>query len=199
MPSDDARAQVAELPWPTVAAAKLVWSQIVSMNRRDDAVRLPSFSIAEMMAIVAVVALDCLVIRVASSHPAFPYLILGGLPMQSALVIGLLVMFQRRRRMEKPFPFLIGFEVVGWIGHLIYVILCFQIGARSIDRHLGETLSPLLRATGFPRFSTPDMIYRFILIMAYVAAPQLAATLVAGWISQRWSKQTHSEPASTHE
>ena len=46
--------------------------------------------------------------------------------MQIVLVIGLLLMFRRRRRMEKPYPFLIGFEVVGWIGHLIYVVLCLH-------------------------------------------------------------------------
>jgi len=143
---------------------------------------------------------DCLVMRVASASPIIPFLVLGGLPMQIALVIGLPVMFQRRRRREKPLRFLIGFEVVGWICHLIYVVLCFEIAARSIDRHLGETLGPLLRATGFQPFSTASYICRVALAMSYVNAPQLAAALIAGWISQRWWtwwKQTHPQTVLT--
>ena len=168
------------------------------LNRRDDAVKRPSFSIAEMMAIVAIVALDCLAIRVTQPAPSLVFLALGGLPMQIALVIGLLLMF-RRRRLEKPFPFLIGFEVVGWICLLIYVVLCFQIPGRSIDRHLGETLGPMLRATGLEPFSTPDMICRFSLLLTYLSAPQLAIALLAGWFSQRWWKQAHPEPAPAGE
>ena len=157
-----------------------------------------SFSIAEMMVIVAVVSLDCLVIRMARWGPATPYLVFGGPLMQIALVIGLLLMFRRRRRMEKPYPFLVGFEVVGWISLLSYVVLCFQ-AARSIDRHLGDTLGPLLRVTGFTPLSIPDLICRFILGIAYLTAPQLAIALLAGWIGERWWKQTHPEPAPTNE
>ena len=140
--------------------------------------KLPSLSIAEMMAIVAMVALDCLVIRVASSGSAIPFFVVGGSPMQVALVIGLLLMFRRRRRMEKPFPFLIGFEVVGWIAHLVYVVLCLQ-AANSIDTYLRAILTPLLNATGFQRFSTPDMIYRFILGTSFSDRPPTGDSL--GW------------------
>ena len=95
----------------------------------------PSFSIAEMMVIVAVVALDCAALRVARSGPAIPYLVFGGLLMQIALVIGLLRLIRRRRRKEKPYTFIIGFEVIGWISHLCYVILCVH-SAESLDTHL---------------------------------------------------------------
>ena len=104
----------------------------------------PSFSIAEVMAIVAIAALDCLAIRMAGSAPAIPFVVFGGFPMQSVLVIGLLRILRRRRRTERPFPFLLGFGVVGWIGHVIYVLLCIQ-SARAIDVHLGDILIPLLR------------------------------------------------------
>ena len=55
------------------------------MDQRDDAVRLPSFSIAEMMAIVALVATDCLAIGTTqgSLYDAVSFG-RGGLPMQSA-------------------------------------------------------------------------------------------------------------------
>ena len=103
-------------------AVTMDWSQMGRMSRRGDSVKRPSISIAEMMVVVAVVALDCLVIRMARWGPATPYLVFGGPLMQIALVIGLLMMFRRRRRMEKPYPFLVGFEVGGWVGHLIYVV-----------------------------------------------------------------------------
>ena len=150
----------------------------------------PSFSIAEMMVIVAIVALDCLVIRMARWGQAIPYLVLGGPLMQIALVIGLFIMIRRRRRIEKPLPFLVGFEVGGWVGHLIYVVLCLHAPS-SIDRHLFDTLGPLLRGTGFQRFSTPYMICGFILVISYLTAPQLAIALVAGSINQRWWRQRH--------
>jgi hypothetical protein len=160
--------------------------------------RPPSFSIADMMVIVAFVALDCVLIRLANSGPALPYLIVGGSLMQIGLVIGLLLMFRRRRRMETPYPFLVGFEAVGWIGHLIYVVLCLR-SAIWIDEHLRAILAPLLNATGFSRFSTPDMIWRFILGISCLTAPQLAIALVGGWINQRWWRQTHPEQAPTSE
>jgi hypothetical protein len=183
---------------PIVLAIKMIWSQTGRMNRREDAVKRPSFSIAEMMAIIAIVAMDCLIIRATQSNVTLVYVTLGGLPMQGALVIGLLLMYRRRRRLEKPLPFLIGFEVIGWIGHVIYVLLCIQ-AARRIDVHLLNTLEPLLRATGFQRFSTPDWIIWTGLAMFYVTAPQWAAALFAGWLTQRWWKQTHRQTVSTHE
>jgi hypothetical protein len=166
------------------------------LNRRDDAVKRPSFSIADMMVIVAVVALDCLVAR--QPITTLLFLGLGGLPMQIALVIGLLLIFRRRGRTQKPSPFLVGFEVVGWICLLIYVVLCLQ-AVRSIDRHLSDTLGPLIRATGLRPFSTPDMIWRVVLVTIYVTALQVAIALVAGWINQRWWRQTHPEAVPTIE
>jgi hypothetical protein len=151
-----------------------------------------------MMAIVAIVALDCLAIRLAGSGPAIPFLVFGGLPMQSVLVISLLLLLRRRTRTRRPFPFLLGFVVVGWIGHVIYVLLCTQ-AARAIDVHLGDMLGPMLQSTGFERFSVADWIIRIGLGTSYLTAPQLASALVAGWISQQWWKQTHSEGGPTHE
>jgi hypothetical protein len=174
-----------------VVVGKIVGAQIGRKNQGDDAVRLPSFSIAEMMVLVAIVATDCLAAR-AGQPVTFVFLVIGGLPMQSALVIGLLLVFRWQRRMEKLLPFLVGFEVGGWIVHVIYVLLCTQ-AAERIDAHLVNMLDPLLRASGFPPFSTPDWIIWTCLAMFYVTAPQLLIALVAGWISQRLWKQSHAE------
>jgi hypothetical protein len=163
-------------------------------------VRLPSFSIADLMVIVAIVALDSLAIREAITEaqgtPILVFLVLGGLPMHSVLVIGLLLMLRRRKLGREPVPFLIAFEVIGCVCLLVYVVLCFQSG-RLIDTHLDDTLGPVLRATGFQPFSAPDWIIRVGLAMSYLTAPQLAIALVGGWFSQRWWKRTHPETVPT--
>ncbi len=164
-----------------------------------------SFSIAEMMAIVAIVALDCLVIRVGRSPQSGPYLIFGGLPLQIALVIGLFIMIRRRTPMDKPLPFLFGFEAVGWTSHLIYVAACVQ-AATSIDSYVVDivslvvdTLNALLGATKVRPNPTVGFIAVLGLVTSCLTAPQLAMALVGGWISQRWSKQTHPEPVPIRE
>jgi hypothetical protein len=164
------------------------------MNRRDDAVKRPSFSIAELMVIVAIVALDCLAIR----FGAHAGVLVGGLPMQSALVIGLPLVVRWRRCEDMRLPFLIGFEVGGWISSVILFAVCVFV-LRSFDEHLSHVLEPFLRGSGFAPFSTPDMIVRITLGACYVTAPQLAIALAAGLISQRLCKRTHSEPVPTHE
>jgi hypothetical protein len=164
------------------------------MNRGDGAVKLPSFSIAEMMAIVAIVALDCLALR----FGAHAGVLVGGLPMQSALVIGLPQVVRWRRSGYMRLPFLIGFEVGGWISSVILFAVCV-FARRSFDEHLGHVIEPFLRGSGFAPFSTPDMIVRITLGACYLTAPQLLIALVAGWISQRLWKQSHAEPVPTQE
>lgn len=154
-----------------------------------------SLSIEEMRAIVGIVALDCLMIWVGRSPQSGPYLILGGLPLQSALVIGLFIMIRRRRRIEKPLPFLFGFEVVGWTSHLIYVAVCV-LAANSIYNYMDNSLdilNSLLGAT-HPRItSVVGVITICGIVTSCLTAPQLAAAVLAGWISQRWWKHTHPE------
>jgi hypothetical protein len=145
------------------------------------------------MVIVAVVALDCVATRSMSPNYFLP-VVLGGFPMQIALVIGLLILFQRRRRETKSIPFLIGFEVVGWIGLAIYIAVCAQ-APRSLDQHLGRTLSPVINAIGLRRFAL-NHVLRFGIAMAYLTMLQLIPALVAGWICQRWSKK--AQPNQHH-
>lgn len=167
------------------------------MNQRRDAVRLPSFSIAEMMAIIALVGLDCLAIRMGSSLTLYS-VTFGGLPMQIVLVIGLLLVFRRRRQHQSQLPFLIGFEVVGWISHLIFVAVCVQ-AAQSLDSHMVHTLRPLLVLTGFRSQSTADLICRIGIGMSYLTALQLFPACVAGFISQWRSGKSKPEPLPIHE
>lgn len=118
--------------------------------------------------------------------------------MQSVLAIGLLLMLRRQERTGKPLPFLVGFEVVGWTCLLICVAVCVQ-APESVDRHLTYNLTPVVTAIGFQQFSIPDLICRYVIAITYLTALQLAVALIAGWISQRFSKQTHPETVPTHE
>jgi hypothetical protein len=147
-----------------------------------------------MMVIVAVAAVDCVAARVIPEH-IFIFVILGGLPMQMALVIGLLFLFQRRRRGRKSLLFLIGFEVVGWIGLLVYITVCFQ-APRSLDEHLGRTLSPAIKPIGLLR-SSYGYVFRLGIAMAYLTMLQLVPALVIGWTCRRLSKWTRSDLATS--
>jgi hypothetical protein len=151
-------------------------------------VRLPRFSIAEILAIIAFGALDCMAIRV-RSHAA---ILIGGLPMQVVLILVTVYIFRQRRRREKPLPFLIGLMVVGWNSHLIFFFICVQAFV-AIDHHLKYIFNPLLNATGFRPYAIPDIAYRCILCMLYLTALQLAAPLIVGWLSQWRMKQIRPE------
>jgi hypothetical protein len=156
--------------------------------------RIPSFSIAGMMVVVAIGALDCLAIRL-GAHAG---VLVGGLPMQTVLVIGLSLVFRWRRIGDKRLSFLMGFEVGGWISSVI--LLSVSVFAlQSFDQHLGHILDPAFKATGFKPFSPQDIICRVALGMAYLTALQLAAAVIGGWISQTWWKLTHPERVPTHE
>ncbi len=159
--------------------------------------RLPSFSIAEMMAIIALVALECLAIRASQRSLTTIYLLVGGLPMQSPLVSGLFLMFRRRRRMEKSLPFLVGFAIVGWISLLIFGDICFRAPV-AIDQHVSDTLSTSLTALGLQPFSTQDIIWKVMVVSTYLTAPQLVVALIAGWISHWWWKRAHPETMPSH-
>jgi hypothetical protein len=167
------------------------------MNRRDDAVKLPSFSIAQIMVIVAIAAVDCLVIRGMPDQVLYP-LVFGGLPFQIVLVMGLMICFRRRKRGDKPLPSLLGFEFVGWISLLVYGAVCFQ-SPRSLDQHLGRTLGPVVRAIGVPRSPTADIIFRVGIAMAYLTMLQMIPALVAGWVCTFWSRLGLSDFGESHE
>lgn len=159
--------------------------------------RSPRISIAEIMVIVAIVAVDCLAIRGTPDQVLYP-LVFGGFPFQIALIIGLQVLFGRRKRGDKSLPFLMGFEVVGWISLLVYVAVCFQ-APMSLDQHLSRTLGPVLNAIGEPRSPTAHTVCRFGTAMAYLMMLQLIPTLIAGWVWTRLSRKTLSNCDASHE
>jgi hypothetical protein len=160
-------------------------------------VRFPRFSIAEIMALVAVVALDCVAIRVGSPMTLY-CLVFGGLPMQGALLISLMPVIRRQRRLERQVPFLTGFVAIGWVCHLAFVAICVQ-ASDALTWHLTNTLTPVIRAIGTQRFSVADYICRFGIGMIYLTVPQLIPALVAGGICHWWRTQTPPDLPPSHE
>jgi hypothetical protein len=143
--------------------------------------------IALLMVILAVAAVDYLVIRIGRDWVLFA---VGGFPIQVALVIGLFRMVRARQRSEKLSPFLAGFEVGGWISHTVFVVVGVA-APQWLDSHLSYMLNMLTRLLGAVLFSP---IAWFLLavtgVMLYLNGLQLGLALVAGWITQQSSKRT---------
>jgi len=141
-----------------------------------------------MMAIVALAAVDFWAIRLKGTFSTVRLLVVGGLPMLNILVVGLLLILGRRTRSRISSPFLVAFEVTGWVVLLVFVAVCVQAG-ESLTVHLTYALSPFLNAMGFRPYSPADFVWRYAVAICYLTAPQLAAAWVAGGITQRWLKQ----------
>jgi len=148
-----------------------------------------------MMAIVAVVALDCLTLRLGRSMETLSLVIVGGLPTQGGLVIGLLALFAPRRGTGKPPHFLVGFEVGGWISHAIFVAICVW-APQWLDSHLNYMLTPLLRIVSYPPIY---LLLAFGFVIWYLNAVQLAIALVLGEIFQRSLKRIPASQNPSHE
>jgi hypothetical protein len=149
------------------------------------------------MVIVALVALDCLAIRVGSPMTVY-HLAFGGLPMQGALVICLILVFRRRRLGEKPLPFLTGFVVIGLVCHLAFVAICV-LSAEPLTLHLTHTLGPLVRAIGFQQDRAAERICRVGVGMAYLTMLQLIPALIAGLLFHWWRRQPPPDLAQSQD
>ena len=146
--------------------------------------RPPRFSIAGIMALTALIALDCLATRVAwgVDDIRVAMLYFGELPWLNILLIGLLVLRGRRRR-GQPAAFLVGFEAVGWAVLLLSVILTFAFPpvCDAVIGGLSRRLAPLMIAR-------PPVGYvaGIAAAMAILALPQLIAAIVGGLLHRRY-------------
>jgi hypothetical protein len=134
------------------------------------------------MVIVFVASADHLVMRL---EPDWVLFVVGGLPIQVALVIGLFRMVRARLRSEKLSPFLTGFEVGGWISHAVFTVVGV-VAPQWLDSHLRyvvNMLTALLGAVGFSPIAW--LLQAVILVMLYLNGLQLGLALVGGWITQQ--------------
>jgi hypothetical protein len=135
-------------------------------------------SIAGLMAVIGLVALDCMTIRTPLSGLSLTVgmLLLGGLPMTNILAAGLLPLLSGRSGRGADRPWLVGFEVVGWIALLLYAS-CAYYHPDALREGLVDALRSL-RVLGNPAFLAG--------VVAVLSAPQLGLALLGGWLNRRY-------------
>ncbi len=146
--------------------------------------RLPRFSIAEGMALTAVAALDCLMIRSINGNPneAGILFFFAGLPWLNVLVIGLTILRGKWRRKE-PLPFLLGFLTVGWALFSITLALIAFSPSRCMAalERASKPLEPL--AEMVPPFG---LVIADGIFMAILTVPQGIVAIAGGLLCRRY-------------
>jgi hypothetical protein len=146
--------------------------------------RLPRFSIAGLMALTALIALDCLATRTAwdVDDIRVAMLYFGELPWLNVLLIGLTVLRGRQRRGE-PAAFFVGFEAVGWAVLLLSVILifAFPLVCDAVIEGLNQRLAPLMIA-----MPPVGYVAGLAIAMTTLALPQLIAAVAGGLLHRRY-------------
>jgi 4-amino-4-deoxy-L-arabinose transferase-like glycosyltransferase len=135
-------------------------------------------SVAGLMAVVGLVALDCMAIRTPLSGRSLTagMLLLGGLPMANILAAGLLPLLPDRSGREGCRPWLVGFQAVGWTALFLYTS-CAYYDPDALRESVVRALKSL-RVLGNPTF--------LIAVAAALSVPQLGLALVGGWLNRRY-------------
>jgi hypothetical protein len=158
--------------------------------------KLPRFSIARIMAIIILAALNLAAIRAldGTSTEWGGLIVFGSMPMASILVLGLPCLVKGVWGRSQTHPFLIGFEGVGW------TILLFYTGASLLfPSFIGETLVKGMRVLGIT--NSPDPVWQVCMIIAgvlFLPLPQLVAALIGGWLNQRFKIRIIIERRQEH-
>ena len=155
------------------------------------AVMTPRFSLATLMSIVMVAAVNF----AAGDHAFFglretqwPDLVQGGVrPMASVLGIGFLPLLAARSPRVRSRPFLAAFEIVGILGVLTY-LACAAVFTREIHELVFDNLK------GF--VSPGSTIFPWSILLIFLA-PQLLIAAVGGWLNARYQgrRAAHVDPA----
>jgi hypothetical protein len=138
------------------------------------------YSIACLMALVAVVAIDCAVVRAPlSGRPVTEQLmIMGGLPMANTLAAGLLP-FLIRPGLEMASTrnqFWRGFETVGWSALLLF----------SLNAVLHPEEVRVLAVQALWSFRSSGSTVFALLVSAALSLPQVLLALIGGWLNQSY-------------
>jgi hypothetical protein len=140
------------------------------------------FSISSLMAVVLVVALDCmainmLIVRRLSGPNLSDLILFGALPMANVLAIGLIRLWADRKGRGRTRPLLVAFEVCGWVSLLVFVT-CAVLATDSFHDGVGDILRSLSLRPGDPLF--------LVGAVAILLLPQLAISSVGGWLIKNY-------------
>jgi hypothetical protein len=141
------------------------------------------FSISALMAVVLLVALDCMTFNILLNRPLFDrnlseVVFFGALPMANILAIGLIRLLTERNRRGRTRPFLVGFEGFGGVALLLFVA-CTWGAAEPIHHGVDDVLRPLSLRPGNPLFLAGAVTLLLL--------PQLALASVGGWLVRTYS------------
>jgi hypothetical protein len=153
--------------------------------------RRPRFSIAGLMAIVVLAALDCAAFRALTgprnglAGNLFAY---GVLPMANILAFGLPPLPGWRPGRGELHPFWGGFEVFGWAALLLSsagAILTPGLMASYTETVLGP-LGPAFDRMGYDPQSPAWLLAEALVLGSVLLLPLLLVALLGGWLSSRF-------------
>jgi hypothetical protein len=142
--------------------------------------KMPRFTIAWIMVIIVVAAIDLAAIRALDGTRSLirGLLVWGSMPMASILVLGIPSVIRGLSGSGKIHPFLIRFELVGWT-----VLLVYTGSAILFPEFVGELVQHLLESSDLPLVSGTNPLVLFYVVLIPLL-PQLALALVGGWLNQ---------------
>jgi F0F1-type ATP synthase assembly protein I len=146
--------------------------------------KLPRLTIANLMALVLLVALDVWVCKALPLRGPSPdldlsdLLIFGALPMANVLAIGLVPLARSRVQHAGRRPALVGFEVGGLVA-----LLLFLVCALNLTHPLHEGVGGVLTAIGLV---PPGPVF-LACATTLLLVPQLALALLGGWLCRRYA------------
>jgi hypothetical protein len=152
--------------------------------------KLPRFSIAWIMAIIVIAAVDLAAIRALDGTNTLMggLIAVGLMPMAGILVLGIPSLVRGFTGRAKIRPFLAGFEGVGWTVLLVYTV-CAILFPESIAGAIDLSAQFLMSLIGLDTADGPDPAWQLIglfVVVLFLLLPQLVAALIGGWLNQRF-------------
>jgi len=160
---------------------------------------MPRLSIVSVMAVVIVVAIDCLALRAIDSRNglagALHGIALGSLPMVNLLAVGLTLILQERRKSR---PFLVGFEVFGMLALLLFIAgaRVFPDAINSGLISVADTFADTSARLGLDYASTDigSLVEEVCLVPVLLLLPQLSFALAGGWLTHKFMTARSASP-----
>jgi hypothetical protein len=146
--------------------------------------RAPSvqFQLRWLMAVVALVAADCVALRVFLVPGPSALLVMALLPMLDLLLPGIILAASQLRRRGACHAFLAGFEVFGWAAVAVLISFCLSPSAfDTLVAYVEAVSAPLERL--HERWSwtyDPDSIFQMVYGMAVNSATLSLPLLITG-------------------
>ncbi len=168
-------------------------------RRRERASRRPRVTLATISLLIAVLAVDFALIRqvVAYDVSVWTTIGIGFLPMANALVLGLPRTLGSRGRRG---PFLVGFEVAGWLATIAYLAACAVDPQAMMGRlvSFAEAVTAafdLVLGSGRAQRLFTNSLYvgvtaEVVMVVAFFTLPPLLLALFGGAITRQFGRRS---------